>query len=153
MYACIRIRGLKDVRHDITRALTYLQLDRKNHCVLMHENNESEGMTGKVKDYIAYGKISPETLGVLLQKRARLVGDKKIDEKMLKEKGFSSFAELGKSIESGKISLKSMGIKPVFRLNAPKGGFARAGIKKPVSQRGVLGFHVQGVDGLIKAMM
>ncbi|MDP2666741.1 MAG: 50S ribosomal protein L30 [Candidatus Diapherotrites archaeon] len=153
MLALIRIRGLKDVRHDIRKTLDLLQLDRKNHLVLVPDNPVTKGMIHKVKDYIGYGKIAPETIAQLLAKRGRRPGDLRVTDDWLKQHHLASFEEAGKAIAEEKITLIALGIKPVFRLNAPRGGFARKGIKKSTRVGGSLGPYTNGIDSLVQSMM
>ena len=153
MLAVIRVRGLKDVRHDITAALIDMRLDRKNHCVLVPENEALKGMLIKTKDYVAYGKISPETLSLLILKRGRTPGDGRVTTETLQKGTHKNAKDLAAAVIAGKATLLEAGIKPVFRLNSPKGGFPRAGIKKSVTKKGPLGFHPEGLDALIKDMM
>ena len=153
MLAVIRIRGLKHIRHDLKHTFEDLRLDRKNHCVLVAPGKVMDGMLTKVKDYVAYGPVTAETISKLIEKRGRMAGDKRVTQSMLKEKKMNSFSELGKQIVEGKIKLEELGIKPLFRLNSPKKGFARVGIKQPVSMKGDLGYHKDGLDALIGKMM
>lgn len=44
-------------------------------------------------------------------------------------------------------------IKPFFRLNPPKGGFERKGIKKPFSLGGALGDRKEEINQLIEKML
>ena len=44
-------------------------------------------------------------------------------------------------------------LKPYYRLNSPKGGFERGGIKKPFNLGGVLGNRKEKIDLLIKKML
>ena len=153
MYAVVRVRGLKHVNVHIRRTLEALQLDRKNHCVMVPEQKEFQGMLDAARDYVGFGSIKPETLARLLQKRGRLPGDKPLTQEFLKKNNLSSFDEMAKAVLSGKITLDALGIKPVFRLNAPRGGFSRAGTKKSVELKGPLGFHPNGIDPLMLKMM
>lgn len=153
MLAIVRIRGLKHIRHDVKHTFMDFRLDRKNHCVIVNEGKQTDGMLSKVKDYVAYGPIKAETIAKLVEKRGRMEGDKKVTAEALKAHKLASFSDLGKHIVEGKITLEKVGIKPVFRLNSPKKGFARVGIKQPVSMKGDLGFHKDGVDELIGRMI
>jgi large subunit ribosomal protein L30 len=152
MIAIIRIRGLKHVRPEIRKALETFSLDRKNHCVLVDLDEKDMGMK-KMQDYVAYGKVKAETLAKLLEKRGRLVGDKPITNETMKTHKISSFTDLAHALETKKVTLKQLGIKPVFRLNSPKKGYGKIGIKKPVALKGPLGFHPEGMDDLLRAMM
>lgn len=152
MIAAIRIRGLKKVRVDIRDTLTTLNLDRKNHCVIISEKT-SEGMLKKARDYIAYGPVKTETVAKLLQKRARIMGDKPVTPEHLKAHKLSSFQDAAAHVMEGKMTLAKMDIKPVFRLNSPRKGFPSVGIKKSAELKGPLGYHPEGMDALLEQMM
>ena len=94
-------------------------------------------------------------LALLLEKRGKLSGDKKLDSQFLKKHGLASFPALAKKImdpKEGK-ALKKFGIKKVFRLHAPSKGFERNGIKKLFSVGGAAGYRSSAVNALIQKMM
>lgn len=153
MYAIIRVRGLKHVRPETKTALASLNLDRKNHCVLVPVNDSTKGMLHQIKDYVAFGTLKVETLTTLLEKRAHVTGDKPITANYLKTINMASVAALAKALHDEKMTLQEAGIKPVMRLNSPRKGFGRAGVKKGVGLKGPLGFHESGLDELITQMM
>lgn len=153
MYAIIRIRGLKHVRPEVAHALKTLQLDRKNHCVLVKVNASTEGMLHQIKDMVAFGPLKAETIAKLLEKRGRVEGDKPITPDFLKAHKFDSLSTLAKALHEEKTTLKHAGIKPVMRLNSPTKGFGRIGMKQGVGLKGPLGFHENGIDNLLNKMM
>lgn len=152
MIAIIRIRGLKHIQPEIRKTLETFSLDRKNHCVLVSVD-ENDMALKKMQDYVAYGKVKAETIAKLIEKRGRLEGDKPVKVETLKAHKLSTFNELAHALEGKKITLKQVGIKKVFRLNSPKKGYGKIGIKKPVTLKGPLGFHPQGMDELLGQMM
>lgn len=153
MYAIVRVRGLKHVRPEIKAGLKTLNLDRKNHCVLVPVNASTEGVLHQIKDYVAFGTLNIETLSTLLQKRARLEGDKPLSTDFLKAHQMESIVALAKALHEEKVTLKKLGIKSVLRLNSPRKGFGRVGMKQGVGLKGPLGFHEKGLDNLIRHMM
>lgn len=153
MYAIVRVRGLKNIRPATKTALKTLQLDRKNHCVLVPVNESTEGLLHQVKDYVAYGTLKVETLSTLLQKRARLEGDKPLSTEFLKKNKMDSIAALAKALHEEKTTLSKVGVKPVMRLNSPRKGYGHVGIKQGVGLKGPLGFHENGLDEMITQMM
>jgi len=80
-------------------------------------------MINKVKDYATWGDIDDATLKALIEKRSEKNPD---DPKRT---------------------------KPYFRLNPPKKGFGRKGIKVPFSKRGALGNRKEKINDLIKRML
>ncbi len=153
MYAAIMVRGLIGARKDAKRTMKMLRLNKQNHLVLLPENGSSRGMLDKVKEYITYGEISPETLGKLLGKWARLLGNKRVDADFLKENKFSKIELLANAVIENKAVLEELGIKPVFRLHAPSKGYERRGVKKPYKHGGALGFRGAEINKLIERMI
>jgi LSU ribosomal protein L30P len=152
MYAVIRVRGRAGVNADVVQTLKYLRLTRINHLVLLPKNKYVEGMLRKAKDYITWGEIDKDTLVELLQKRGRLVGDKPIDMEYLQKNNFSSFEELADAILEKKVIYSKLPyIKPIFRLNPPRGGYKNT--KRSVKEDGDLGYRQKEINKLIKRMM
>src|SRR3989344_6177905 len=117
MYAIIRLRGSVKINRDIKYALGLVRLNRKNHCILLNENENNIGMINKIKDYITWGQIDDETLNRLIIKRGRKIGNEILTEE---ESG-----RIADELKSGK-NLKTLGMKPVFRLTPPSGGFKKS---------------------------
>ena len=151
MYAAIRVRGKVNVSPNIKKTLQLLRLDRVNHLALVRK--EQKGMLKNPQSFITFGEINDETLAIAIEKRGRLVGNKKIGKDFLKEKKIASFEELAKSIIEGKVKLDDLGIKPILRLSPPKKGYERAGIKKNYSVGGALGYRASDINKLVKRMI
>ena len=150
MFAIIRLRGEVNLRPEIKSTLEMLRMHRVNHCIVVREGEHFRGMIQKVKDYVAWGKIDDQTLAMLLERRGRLSGNRRLTEDFLKEKtAYRSFAELAAALNSGAASLKDLGIKPIFRLHPARKGLKT--IKKTAQQGGDLGFRADLAD-LIKKM-
>ena len=120
--AIIQIRSLCKVEQPIKDTLTKLKLSRKQHCVVYPVNPQIMGMVEKVKDLVTYGYIDDATYDLLKEKRGEK--DPK-DEKKLKN---------------------------LFRLNSPRGGYERKGIKLPWCDGGVLGLR-DNMNELIRKMI
>jgi len=86
LIAIVRIRGRIKVKSGINDTMKMLNLTRQNHCVIYKDSKSLRGMLHKIKDYVTYGEINKDTLMKLLKKRLRLVGNKKVDDNILKEK-------------------------------------------------------------------
>jgi len=127
MICIIRITGQVNLDKDIKETLDRLRIRRKYACTVIKPNKESLGMLKKVKDFVAYGEISEETLKKLIEKRGQL--------KDKKAKG-----------------VKTLGnIKPFFRLHPPRGGIDS---KKHFGvNRGVLGNNKEHINKLIERML
>jgi large subunit ribosomal protein L30 len=152
MYAIIRIRGEVNVNKKLEHTLELLRLFRVNHLSLAEENESNRKMIKKVENYVAFGEIDEAHLAILLKKRGRLPGNKRLDEEFLKKNGFSDFNELARAILADRKKIFELGIKPVFRLNPPSKGFERAGIKKSYSVGGALGYRAGDINLLVKKM-
>jgi large subunit ribosomal protein L30 len=151
-FIVLRIRGRVDVRYDISETLNRLNLPRKFHATIIPDDEVYKGMLYKVKDYIAYGPADPETVKELLLKRGRLKGNKAITEEMIKDLTGMDLDELAKELSAGSLKLKDIkGLKPVFRLNPPRGGF-KGSIKKHIKVGGELGYR-EDISALIKRML
>lgn len=135
--AIVRVRGTTGVRYDIDDTLNKLRLYRKNYCVVVPETKEYIGMVRKIKDYVAWGEIDDETYNTLLEKRKEEYKGKGNDE-MDKNKFFV--------FDGNKI-------KKVFRLNSPKKGYGRKGIKVSFKDGGALDYRGNKINDLIKRMI
>lgn len=150
--AVVRVRGGIKAREDVVDTLRMLGLTRVNHCVVVDNTPSIRGMLQKAKDYITWGEIRPEVLEAMLRKRGRLVGDRKIDEKVLEAWGFSSFSEAAWAVCSGRRSLDELpGMKKVFRLHPPRKGFRST--KRSVKEGGSLGYCGEQINELIMRMI
>jgi large subunit ribosomal protein L30 len=121
--AVIRVRGSVRVNKKINDTMDMLGLYRKNYCVVVNKN--SIGMIQKVKDYVTYGEIDNETEKLLIEKRGEKTKNRE-----------------GKEV-----------LKKFFRLNPPKKGFGRKGIKFAFAKGGALGYRAEKINDLIKRML
>lgn len=146
MIAVIKIRSEIGTKQEIKDTFQFLNLKKKNSCVLLKETPPNIGMVKKVKDYVTWGEINKETLLKLISKRARLPGDKRadFDEKKLKE-----IAE--QLLKAARLA--DFGLKPCLRLNPPRKGFERGGIKKAFKAGGVLGYRGEKINDLLNKMI
>jgi len=141
MYAVIRVRGSVNVPKDVKDTLRMLRLTRVNHCVVIPKTADYEGMLRKASTFITWGEIDQEMLEKLVAKRGRLPGDKRLAEKEAKD-----IAK--KIIKKG--SLKTAGIKPVFRLSPPSKGYRSIRLMYP---KGDLGDRGTAINQLLKRMI
>jgi large subunit ribosomal protein L30 len=149
MFAIVRLRGEVNVRPEIKDTLEMLRIHRVNHCVVVKEDAHYRGMIQKVKDYVAWGKIDEDTLALLLERRGRLSGNRRLTEKYLESTPYRSFRDLASALNSGSVSLKELEIKPIFRLHPARKGLKTT--KKTAQQGGDIGFR-QDLADLIKRM-
>jgi large subunit ribosomal protein L30 len=152
MYAVVRVRGSINVRKEARQALEMLRLKSPNNAIVCPENREWKGMLQRTKDWVTFGEIDKKTLVELLQKRLRATGDRKVDEKILKEaSGYDSFEKFAEDLQAGKIKLKNFArLKPFFRLTPPSKGFKSVKLHYP---RGDLGYRGKAINELLERMM
>ncbi len=153
VYAVVRVRGSINVKPDIKRTLSMLRLNRVNHTVVIEKDNSFVGMLERAKDYITWGEIDRETLTGLIKSKGRLEGDKPLTDDYIKSStSYSSIDELADALIENKINYRELpNIKPIFRLNPPKGGYE--GIKRTFKTGGALGYRGNLINDLIRRMI
>ncbi len=150
MLAVIKIRGSNKTEIGIKRAFQELRLTRNNHLVLIEE--KEMGQIRKAKDYVTWGEIDEEHLERLLREKGRIVGDKVLDDSVLKELGFNSFNDMASRIIEGSVRIRDIAnLKPVFRMNPPKRGYGST--KRTYGSKGALGYMGKDINGLIDRML
>jgi large subunit ribosomal protein L30 len=152
-YAVIRVRGSVNVRGDILDTLKMLRLNRVNHCVILPNTKTYVGMLHKVKDYVTWGEIAPETLAKMIIRRGKVTGDNKISDGYIKKNSdYKSVMSLAKAISKGDIGYKDIAsINPVIRLHPPKKGYE--GVKRSYKSGGALGYRGKNINALIERMI
>lgn len=155
-FLAVRLLGPFGVPYDIEDTLRSLRLSRRFSAVLLEKNESILGMLRSVKDYVTWGEVKSNDIASLLKERAELLTGTRLTDKFVKEKlGHESVEELAKALTQERISLKALwreGIKPVFRLHPPSGGF-ESNIKRPFGSRGELGYRSEGILHLVARMM
>jgi len=155
MYAIIRLRSGAEIKPAIRYTLELLRLHRVNHCVVVEGNAYYRGMLQNVKDYVAWGEISEESLLALFENRGRLEGGDRLTEEYLRDKtDFESLKALVQALYTGEQKMRDLmmmsKIKPVFRLHPPRKG--HKGIKRSVKRGGELGYHGDKINALLHKM-
>lgn len=140
MIAVIRLHGKFSLSPDIRTTLSCLRLNRLYTCALVPENASTKGMLQSCKDVVSFGVVDENTVSMLLERRGRTSGGKRLTAeqagKIAKE-----------SLSSGK-KLEEFGVSSVFFLSPPKGGFT---IRKSTAPFGPLGKNAD-ISGLISKM-
>jgi large subunit ribosomal protein L30 len=109
-------------------------------------------MLRKARNHLTWGEISKEGIELLLEKRGRLVGNKKLTEKYVQEIGYRSLSDLAEAIYKLRVEYDNLpDIKPVFRLRPPKKGF-KGKVKRSYAAGGVTGYRGEAINELIKRM-
>ncbi len=134
----VNIRGTINIPHPIKDTLTNLRLDRRFTATIVPDNPIYRGMLRKIKNYVAWCPAESALVAKMIEKRGRS-GKKPLQTEDLSKIGYKTFRALAKAISDGELTLgKTAGVKPVFRLAPPRGGFRRS-TKRMRTQGGVLG--------------
>ncbi len=147
----VRVRGTVHARHDVLETLQFLHLTRPNHATVVPEAAAFRGMLSKVQGYVTWGEAEPDTVGLLLHQRGETVTGHAITDSVLgDELRAKDFGELTRAVaEKGLPSVA--GLRPLFRLKAPKGGWRST--KKPFSLGGALGYRGRSINELARRML
>ena len=151
----IRIDGTPTVRHPEESTLNALRMKTRFSAVLLRDNPSVRGMLQRVKDYVTWAEAKKDDLKLLLSNRARTPEGLGITSKFVKEKvNLAGMTEFMSELHSGKLTLERLwgtGVKPVFRLHPPRGGFKRNS-KRSFSYGGELGYRKDGLHDLLVKM-
>ena len=138
--AAIRIRGLTQIKTTVEDTLKMLRLYRNNFCVVLPNTPVYMGMLKMSKDYITWGEIDDETFNLLVEKRGEPFRGRESDAS-------------GKIKYNDFVLLGGKKLKRYFRLNAPRKGFGRKGVKHTFTRGGALGYRGAAINELIKRMI
>jgi len=139
-FAAIRLKGLTQISTKIEDTLQGLRLYKVNYCTVVPNNPVYLGMLKKAKDYLTWGEIDDETFKLLVEKRGEQFNGRESDSnEKIKYNGF--------------MELNGKKLKKYFRLNAPRKGLGRKGIKHSFQQGGALGYRGAKINELIKRML
>lgn len=137
MILVIRISGHVNMPQDSEETLFRMRLRRKFTSSLFKETKENLATLQKVRNFVAYGKINPDTLKLLISRRGQSIDKKK------KIDADSIILGLEKK------DLQELGIKPYFRLHPPIKGI-NSKIHFP---KGVLGDNGEKINDLVRRML
>ncbi|UCG45768.1 MAG: 50S ribosomal protein L30 [Candidatus Bathyarchaeota archaeon] len=150
--AVIRVRGVSDIFQEIDDTLKLLHLTRNCHATLIDDRPSHLGMLSKAKDYLTWGEVSREGIILLLKKRGRLEGNRKLTDAYLQEIGYDTIEDLAEAVHKMKAEYHKLhGVKPIFRLRPPKKGYGGK-VKRSFASGGVTGDRGQAINDLIKRM-
>lgn len=141
MKLAIRIAGFVKINRDVEETLQRMRLRRKYAAVLLPATPLTEKLLRSVRNFIAYGDISQETLFELVKKRAQPLDKKKTVD----------VAALVEQLAAGKKKPQELGIKPFFRLHPPRRGIdskLHFGVRK-----GVLGDNKENINEFVRRML
>ncbi|MCL2134219.1 MAG: 50S ribosomal protein L30 [Candidatus Bathyarchaeota archaeon] len=149
----IRIRGTISALREARETLSLLRLDHTNHAILIDDRASYKGMLQRVNSYVTWGEVTKETITEMLEKRARLLGNKKLTTEYLEKLGFKAFEELADAIMAGKAEHGKLPfMTPVFKLHPPSKGF-KGNVKKSFKAGGEAGYRGEAINDLVKRMI
>jgi large subunit ribosomal protein L30 len=151
--AVIRVRGTSDIFHEVKDTLKMLHITRNHNAILIDDRASYLGMLQKAQSYVTWGEVSKESIMLLLKKRGKLLGNKRITIEYTNKIGYKTFNDLAEAIYNLKVEYNCLpSIKPMFRLHPPKKGF-KGKIKKSYTAGGVFGYRGEAINDLIKKMV
>jgi large subunit ribosomal protein L30 len=151
--AVVRIRGMGEVSPDVKKTLEILHLTRNCHITIIDDRPSFQGMLRKAKNFVTWGEAAKETILVLLEKRGRLIGDKKLDGEYAQKVGFKSLEDLAQAIHKLETEFRRLpDVKPVFRAHPPRKGY-KGKIKKSYNVGGVTGYRGEAINKLVESMI
>jgi large subunit ribosomal protein L30 len=151
--AVVRVRGTVSAMKEARETLSLLRLEHTNHAILIDDRPSYKGMLQRVNNYVTWGEVSKETVAAMLQKRARLLGNKKLDTEYLEKIGFKSFDELAEALVTGKAEHSKLPfMTPLFKLHPPTKGF-KGKTKKSFRQGGEAGYRGEAINDLVNRMI
>jgi len=151
--AVVRVRGVSDIFREVNETMKMLHLERNCHATLVDNRPAYLGMLKKAQNYLTWGEVSKETLTLLLKKRGRLVGDKKLTDEYAQKVGKNSLDELAEALYKGEVEFHGLpNIKPVFRLHPPSKGF-KGKVKRSYASGGVTGYRAEAINDLLRQMI
>jgi large subunit ribosomal protein L30 len=134
-------------------SLQFLHLTHTNHAVLIDSRPAYKGMLQRVNSYVTWGEPTKETVAMMLQKRARLAGDKKLTDDYVQKAGYKSIDELAEAIVECKIAFQKLPeVQPLFKLHPPSKGY-KGKTKKSFKAGGEAGYRGEAINDLIKRMV
>src|SRR5207244_11372276 len=124
----VRLRGTASDNPDVQRTMESLKLERTFQARLLDNTPSNLGMLRSAKVLVAWGEVSPDLLGRVLEKRGERDGVDGLDDGFLRLLGRSSFDDVAKAVVAGETRLHELvlgGLKVVFRLHSARGGVER----------------------------
>jgi large subunit ribosomal protein L30 len=154
-YIVVRARSNVGVERTIRETMSYLNLTKVNHAVIIPENDQYLGMLRKAKDYITWGKADLATVQSMLFERGRMAGDAPLTDAIVDEAtDYKTIADFAKAIVNDEATVKDVpGLKRVFRLHPPRGSKGWGGIKRSYVVGGALGSRGDDIKALVERMI
>ena len=149
----VKIRGIVRAQKETRETLEFLHLLHTNHAVLIDSRPSYNGMLQRINSYITYGEPTKEIVAMMLQKRARLAGNKKLTDEYIQKAGYKSIDDLAEAIVSCKVQFQKLpDVQPLFKLHPPSKGY-KGKTKKGYNAGGEAGYRGEAINELVKRML
>ncbi len=137
----VRVRGRVRLLTGIKNTMDMLRLYKTNYCVVLDNNLINKGMIQKAKDYLTWGEVDTTLIEELFAKRGTEYTGPLTDSK--------------KKIEykSRYVEHKGKKYNKFFKLNPPRGGYGRKGIKTSFNLGGAVGNRGEKINDIVRRMM
>ena len=137
----VRVRGRIRLLTVIKNTLDMMRLYKTNYCVVLDNTSVNRGMIQKAKDYVTWGEADNSIIDELFAKRGTLYTGQLTDSK--------------KKIDYKSRYVEYQGKKysKFFKLNPPKQGYGRKGIKTTFTQGGGVGERADKINDLVRRMI
>ena len=93
----VRVRGTVSAQREVRETLELLHLTHTNHGLLLDSRPAYLGMLQRVNNYVTWGEPTKEIVSMMLQKRAKLTGSKKLTDEYIQKAGYKSFDNFSRS--------------------------------------------------------
>ncbi|MBE5728050.1 uL30 family ribosomal protein [Candidatus Parvarchaeota archaeon] len=138
----VRIRSIIRANASVRRAVVALNLKKQNNCVILDKNPAIIGLLRQSEGVVTYGELNKETAAKLIGRALKQRG-KKVDD-------LNAFID---SFFEGNAKLQDIGLKNLFRMHPPRGGFGRKGKSVPFKAGGSIGYRKEKINELLNRMM
>ncbi|MGA3289828.1 MAG: 50S ribosomal protein L30 [Candidatus Bathyarchaeia archaeon] len=149
----VKVRGTVRAQRETRETLDFLHLLHTNHAVLIDSRPAYKGMLQRGNSYVTYGEPTKETVAMMLQKRGRLAGDKKLTDEYITKVGYKSIDDLAEAIVNCKVQFQKLpDVQPLFKLHPPSKGY-KGKTKKGFKAGGEAGYRGEAINELVKRMI
>jgi len=149
----VKVRGTVRAQWETRETLDFLHLLHTNHAVLIDSRPAYKGMLQRGNSYVTYGEPTKETVAMMLQKRGRLAGDKKLTDEYITKVGYKSIDDLAEAIVNCKVQFQKLpDVQPLFKLHPPSKGY-KGKTKKGFKAGGEAGYRGEAINELVKRMI
>ena len=155
-YKClvvVKVRGTVSAQRETRETLELLHLTHTNHAILIDSRPAYHGMLQRVNNYVTYGEPTKEMVSMMLQKRGRLAGGKKLTDEYIQKIGYKSIDDLAEAIVKCKVAFQKLpDTQPLFKLHPPSKGY-KGKTKKGFNAGGEAGYRGEAINELVKRML